>query len=45
MELVLDDLAFEAPQLGAQSIPITAGYVRERLADVLRDDDLSHYVL
>jgi ATP-dependent HslUV protease ATP-binding subunit HslU len=45
MERLLDDLSFEAPELGERSIPITAAYVRERLADVLRDEDLSQYVL
>jgi ATP-dependent HslUV protease ATP-binding subunit HslU len=45
MERVLDDLAFEAPELGHVTIPITAAYVRERLDGVLKDEDLSQYVL
>ena len=45
MELVLDDLAFEAPELGQTTVPITAAYVRERLEGVLKDEDLSQYVL
>jgi ATP-dependent HslUV protease ATP-binding subunit HslU len=45
MELVLDDLAFEAPGLGAVTVPITAAYVRERLDGILKDEDLSQYVL
>jgi ATP-dependent HslUV protease ATP-binding subunit HslU len=45
MERLLDDLAFEAPELGARTIPITAAYVRERLAGILKDEDLSQYVL
>jgi ATP-dependent HslUV protease ATP-binding subunit HslU len=45
MERVLDDLAFEAPELGQTSIPITAAYVRERLDGVLKDEDLSQYIL
>jgi len=45
MERVLDDLAFEAPGLGQVTIPITAAYVRERLEGVLKDEDLSQYVL
>jgi len=45
MERVLDDLAFEAPELGQVTIPITAAYVRERLDGVLKDEDLSQYVL
>lgn len=45
MEKLLDDLAFEAPELGACTIPITAAYVQERLAGILADEDLSQYVL
>jgi ATP-dependent HslUV protease ATP-binding subunit HslU len=45
LERLLDELSFEAPDLGAQTIPITAAYVRDRLADVLRDEDLSQFVL
>jgi len=45
MELLLDDLAFEAPELGERSIQITAAYVQERLAGILKDEDLSQYVL
>jgi ATP-dependent HslUV protease ATP-binding subunit HslU len=45
LERLLDELSFEAPDLGAQTIPITASYVRERLSDVLRDEDLSQFVL
>ena len=45
MERVLDDLAFEAPSLGQTTIPITATYVRERLDGILKDEDLSQYIL
>jgi ATP-dependent HslUV protease ATP-binding subunit HslU len=45
MERVLDDLAFEAPELGRTTIPITAAYVRERLEGILKDEDLSQYIL
>jgi ATP-dependent HslUV protease ATP-binding subunit HslU len=45
MERVLDDLAFEAPALGTTTIPITAAYVRERLDGILKDEDLSQYIL
>jgi ATP-dependent HslUV protease ATP-binding subunit HslU len=45
MERVLDDLAFEAPALGETTIPITAAYVRERLDGILKDEDLSQYIL
>ena len=45
MERVLDDLAFEAPELGQTTIPITAAYVRDRLGEILKDEDLSQYIL
>jgi ATP-dependent HslUV protease ATP-binding subunit HslU len=45
MERVLDDLAFEAPELGQTTIPITATYVRDRLDGILKDEDLSQYIL
>jgi ATP-dependent HslUV protease ATP-binding subunit HslU len=45
MERLLDELAFEAPELGERTIPITGAYVRERLQGILKDEDLSQYVL
>jgi ATP-dependent HslUV protease ATP-binding subunit HslU len=45
MERLLDELAFEAPDIGPQTITISADYVRERLAAILKDEDLSQYVL
>lgn len=45
MERLVEDLSFEAPELRDQTIRITAGYVRERLADIASDDDLTRYIL
>jgi ATP-dependent HslUV protease ATP-binding subunit HslU len=45
MEKLLDELSFAAPELGAQSVPITAEYVHDRLQGLLKDEDLSQYVL
>jgi ATP-dependent HslUV protease ATP-binding subunit HslU len=45
MERLLDELSFEAPDIGAQEITITAEYVRTRLADVASNEDLSRYIL
>jgi ATP-dependent HslUV protease ATP-binding subunit HslU len=45
MELLLEDLSFNAPELKGQSIPITPEYVRERLQNVVEDQDLSRYIL
>ena len=45
LERLLEELAFEAPEIGAQIIPITRDYVIKRLAAVLQDEDLSQYIL
>jgi len=45
LEKVLEDLSFHAPDLPGNAVPVTAGYVRERLGDILDDDDLSRYIL
>ncbi len=45
MEKLLEDVSFNAPDLGAQSITITDAYVRERLANLIEDEDLSRYIL
>jgi ATP-dependent HslUV protease ATP-binding subunit HslU len=45
MERVLEDISFRASELAGQTVTITAEYVRERLADVLRSEDLSRYIL
>lgn len=45
MEKVFEDVSFHAPEIPGQTIPITAAYVRERLSDILKDEDLSRYIL
>jgi ATP-dependent HslUV protease ATP-binding subunit HslU len=45
MERLLDDLLYSAPEVGAQHIVITPDYVRERLADLAKDEELSRYIL
>ncbi|MEW6264999.1 MAG: ATP-dependent protease ATPase subunit HslU [Thermodesulfobacteriota bacterium] len=45
MERLLDEVSFEAPDLGPTEINITADYVREKLSDVVKDVDLSRYIL
>ncbi len=45
LEKLLEDLSFEAPDMGAQTVRITKGYVEEKLADVMDDHDLSQYIL
>ena len=45
LELLLEDLSFNAPDLKGQKIEITTEYVDERLQSVKEDQDLSRYIL
>src|SRR5512139_672147 len=45
MERLLDEVSFDAPELAGQSITIDAVYVRRMLADIVRNEDLSRYIL
>jgi ATP-dependent HslUV protease ATP-binding subunit HslU len=45
MEKLLEDLSFDAPERRERRIEIDAGYVRNRLAEIVRDEDLSRYIL
>ncbi|MGE0043850.1 MAG: ATP-dependent protease ATPase subunit HslU [Vicinamibacterales bacterium] len=45
MERLLDEISFEAPDLAERSITIDAAYVRRMLADIVKNEDLSRYIL
>jgi ATP-dependent HslUV protease ATP-binding subunit HslU len=45
MERLLDEVSFEAPDLQDKAITIDAPYVRRMLADVVKNEDLSRYIL
>jgi ATP-dependent HslUV protease ATP-binding subunit HslU len=45
MERMLDEISFEASDLSGQQIVIDAEYVREKLADIVKDEDLTRYIL
>ena len=45
MERVLDKISFEAPDLKEKNVNIDANYVREMLTDIVKDQDLSRYIL
>jgi ATP-dependent HslUV protease ATP-binding subunit HslU len=45
MERMLDQISFDAPDLGGQQIVIDAKYVQDKLADIVKDEDLSRYIL
>jgi ATP-dependent HslUV protease ATP-binding subunit HslU len=45
MEKLLEEVSFGAHELSGKEVPIDAGYVHERLSDIIRDQDLSRYIL
>ena len=45
MERLLDDVSFEAPELGGASVVVNAAYVDRMVADIARSDDLSRFIL
>src|SRR4249919_258352 len=45
MERLLDELSFSAPELSDKSITIDAAYVERMLADIVKNEDLSRYIL
>src|SRR5579871_1732910 len=45
MERVLDEISFNAPDKKGQQVTVDADYVRKMLADIVKDQDLSRYIL
>jgi ATP-dependent HslUV protease ATP-binding subunit HslU len=45
MEKLLDEVSFEAPDLAEKTITIDAAYVDRMLADIVKNEDLSRYIL
>lgn len=45
MEKLLSDISFNAPDLKGQEIRITSDYVRKTLQEIVKDEDLSRYIL
>ena len=45
MEKLLDEISFEGPDLKKKNIRIDAAYVQKMLADIVKDQDLSRYIL
>jgi ATP-dependent HslUV protease ATP-binding subunit HslU len=45
MERVLDEISFEAPDKKGEQFKVDADYVRHMLADIVKDQDLSRYIL
>jgi ATP-dependent HslUV protease ATP-binding subunit HslU len=45
LEKVLDELSFEAPDLKKKTVKIDEAYVTKQLADIVKNQDLSRYIL
>ncbi len=45
MERVLDEISFDAPERDSATFTVTAEYVRNQLADISENEDLSRYIL
>lgn len=44
-EKVLESISFEAPEMSGQTVTIDGAYVRDKLADIVKDADLSKFIL
>src|ERR671926_1206690 len=45
MERVLDELSFDAPEKKGEAVTVDADYVRKMLTDIVKNQDLSRYIL
>jgi ATP-dependent HslUV protease ATP-binding subunit HslU len=45
MEKLLEEISFQGPDLKKKSVRVDAAYVRGQLADIVKDQDLSRYIL
>ena len=45
MEKLLEEISFEGPGPAKKNVKVDAAYVRKQLADIVKDQDLSRYIL
>jgi len=45
LEKLLEDLAFEAPDIVEENVEINEQYVNEKLSHIVTNQDLSHFIL
>jgi ATP-dependent HslUV protease ATP-binding subunit HslU len=45
MEKVVEEISFEAPDLAGQSITVDGQYVRDKLAEIMKSEDLRKFIL
>jgi ATP-dependent HslUV protease ATP-binding subunit HslU len=45
MEQLLEEVSFTAPELKGQKISVTPEYIKSRISNLLKNQDLSRYIL
>ena len=45
LERVFEEISFDAPDRSDKKVTITADYVKQRLSEVVKDEDLSKFIL
>ena len=45
MEKLLEEISFEGPDMKKKNVRVDAAYVRKQLAEIVKDQDLSRYIL
>jgi ATP-dependent HslUV protease ATP-binding subunit HslU len=45
VERLLEQLSFDAPEMGGRAVVIDAANVREKLNEIVKNEDLSRYIL
>ena len=45
LERVLEEISFEAPEMKKKTVKVDAAYVQKQLANIVKDQDLSRYIL
>jgi ATP-dependent HslUV protease ATP-binding subunit HslU len=45
LEKILEEISFQGPDLKKKTVKIDAVYVRNQLAEIVKDQDLSRYIL
>jgi ATP-dependent HslUV protease ATP-binding subunit HslU len=45
MEKLLEEVSFEGPDLKKKNVRVDAAFVKKQLSDIVKDQDLSRYIL
>ena len=45
LEKLLEDVSYEGPDLKKKTVSVDANYVRDKLAEIVKNEDLSRFIL